>query len=440
VKSPPIYLLLASLTVATCTVHVAAAEDLYFGVLRLQPEPDSLYVRSGELVVVKLDVSQLTQEVKACQAMLGYSSTYLVAAPGCVVAGGGAWDELIYNSWDVGAGVPGEIDTAIGVYGASIPGSGTAADGTVAVITLLAGPNQGMTEVVFQPDGDDVNSTFLSNMTAQTVWPAKIDSQTIVIDDAAPTVAITSAAQGGQELIGTGRNATQGTVEITVAAGDALSGLAGPPEVTVTPDGESPQSTLPVGEAPPGTFHYVWSVTPATRNGVSTIHATATDRSGNVAGAPPQTFNVNKNRIAGIVELQQFVGASRTVVFTATGAVTKTWVVNVTGFSSFRAPYALDEVPDGVAGISAKTAWHLRRKLILTLDEDGQARGDFTDSSKLLGGDLNASNLVNVVDYTMMKSLWYTHDPRGDINGDGFVSTIDYTIMKLNWYQQGDPL
>ena len=439
-NSPAIRLLLTGLVIATCVVQLAAAEDLYFGVLQLEPEPDSLYVQSGELVMVKLDVSQLTQEVKACQAMLGYSSTFLLAAPGCVAPGGGAWDELIYNSWDVGAGVPGEIDTAIGVYGESMPGSGTSADGTVAVLTLLAGPNEGSTHVVFRPDAGDPHSTFLSTMGARIVWPTRVDSPAIVIDNTPPTVAITSATQNGQELIGTGRNAVQGTVEITVTSADDRAGLAGPPAVTVTPQGGPPENATFVSQTPPGTFHCTWSVTATTPNGSATINATATDRAGNVSHATPQSFSINKNRITGRIELQRFVGQSRTVVFTATGSATKTWAVNVTGFSAYVASYTLDDVPDGVTGLSAKTAWHLRRKLTLTLDANGQARGDFTDASMLLGGDLNASNAINVVDYTIMKSLWYTGDPRGDINGDGIVSVPDYTIMKLNWYRAGDPL
>ena len=74
--------------------------------------------------------------INACQAMLGYSSTYLTASAGCVVEGGGVWDQLIYNSWDVGSGVAGEIDTAIGVNAQGAVG--TDANGTVAIITLDA--------------------------------------------------------------------------------------------------------------------------------------------------------------------------------------------------------------------------------------------------------------------------------------------------------------
>ena len=431
--------LLAYALLVTCLGGAAAGQDLYFGLLELRATPESLYVRSGETVAVRLDVSQLQQEVKACQAMLGYSSAYLIARPGCVAPGGGAWDELIYSSWDVGAGAAGEIDTAIGVYGQSQPGDGTAADGTVAVITFLAGPSEGATSVVFRPDGDDVHSTFLSSMAAEIVWPTKVNSQPIVIDNMPPGVTITSARQNGQELIGSERKAVQGQVEISVVAADARSGMAGPPAVTVTPQGGSPETAAFTVESSPGTFQYVWTVSPTTLNGVATIRATGYDRAGNASEAAPQTFNVNKNRIAGRIELERFVGSSRTVIFVATGSATKIWCVSVSGFKGYVAPYVLDDVPDGVTGLSAKTAWHLRRKISLSLDPNGQATGDFTDASKLLGGDLNASNLVNVRDYTILRSHWFTTDPEGDINGDGLVNNFDYTIMKLNWYREGDP-
>ena len=152
-----------------------------------------------------MDVSGLPRKVNACQAMLGFSSYYLTAAaggvePGGVQPGGGVWDQLIYNSWDVGAGIQGEIDTAIGLDAQGAVG--TEADATVARITLTAGPHDGSTRVIFRPDIDDVESTFFSDILGQPLYPTvKTDSQWIVIDGADPIVYVVQP-NGGETLLG----------------------------------------------------------------------------------------------------------------------------------------------------------------------------------------------------------------------------------------------
>ena len=117
-----------------------------------------IYIKPGQTTTVWMRMAHLREMVKGCQAMLGYSSTYLDV--GNVAPGGGDWDEMIYQSW----AVPGEIDTAIGVKGSST--TGTQADGTVGVLTLTAKNVEGTTQLVFRPDADPdpglVKSTFFS--------------------------------------------------------------------------------------------------------------------------------------------------------------------------------------------------------------------------------------------------------------------------------------
>jgi len=174
-------------------------------VLWLNVQPDSLYVQPGDPVITDMDIHNLLQKVVGCQAMLGYSSAYLQASAGCVVPGGAPWDELIYNSWDIpGADVPGEIDTAIGIDATlEQPSTGTDADNTIAVITLTALNQEGTTEIVFRPDVDDIESTYLADMNAQAIWPEKYDSHVIVIDGTDPLVEVTSP-NGGENLKGGG--------------------------------------------------------------------------------------------------------------------------------------------------------------------------------------------------------------------------------------------
>jgi len=84
--------------------------------LILQTPAASLYIKTGEIAIIDMDAINLAQKVNGCQAMLGYESTYFPnPAAGVVTPGGGPWDLVIYDSWDVGSGIAGEIDTAIGV-------------------------------------------------------------------------------------------------------------------------------------------------------------------------------------------------------------------------------------------------------------------------------------------------------------------------------------
>jgi hypothetical protein len=105
-----------------------------------------------------------------------------------VAAGGGVWTELIYQSW----AVTDEIDTAIGVTLEGGP-TGTDADGTVAVVTLTAGTTEGLTRLIFRPDGTGGYVTALSDLNAQPVWPIKRDSVDIVIDGTPPADFVVTA-------------------------------------------------------------------------------------------------------------------------------------------------------------------------------------------------------------------------------------------------------
>ena len=414
----------------------ALAEEHHYGILELNPTISSRYVQPGETVVVRLDVAQLEQAVKACQAFLAYESLYLEAVS--VVPGGGDWDELIYEH----RAIAGDVDMAVGVLGQTTPGAGTVAEGTVAIVTFLAKDHDGVTQVDFRPNLGDLESTFLSNLAAEIVWPTTANSPSIIVDGTPPVVQVVAATQVGRDLLA-GDNAIQGTGTIVVEATDALAGLVGPPEVEVTlADGTVEAATF-IAEGPAGRYRYEWSVDAGTPNGPAAIAAVAEDRAGNIGGATGE-IRVNKNRITGTIELDRFDGSavdfSRLVTFVASGATTRSQEVTVVGFSNHMADYVVDDVPDLATRLSAKTAWNLRRRLTVTLDADGQASGvDFVGPKRLLGGDLNGDNLVNLQDYARLKLAWLTAEPSADIDGDGMASVFDYVIMKLAWYLAGEP-
>ncbi len=269
-------------------------------------------------------------------------------------------------------------------------------------------------------------------------------SQAVTVTDAeAPVIAITSATQGALELLGGGApNAVVGVVAITVTASDQCA-LVGNPAVTVTPFGGAAEAATFVNQSPTGTFHYTWAVTASTPNGLATIDAGVADAAPNAAAAMA-TFNINKHEIAGTVELEWLAppagGLVRTVTFVATGgASSKTWNIPVSfAHGSTTGTFSLVDVPAGTANLSAKTAWNLRRRLAVSYTDD-RAVVSFTGTARVLAGDINASNSVNVLDYSVMKAQWLSANPISDINGDGQVNIGDYSPMKLNWFVVGDP-
>lgn len=206
--------------------------------LYLQPTPTSFYIKTGETMVVHMNVANLQQNVNACQAMLGYSSTYFEdPSSGAVAAGGGVWDQLIWDSWSDSSGIPGEIDTAIGVNAQGA--TGTNADGKVAIITLTAGTTEGVTRMIFREDLDPdpglIKSTFLADINNGPVWPAKVDSTNVYIDGSDPTIGNLAATQNSTDVLDCAATTVQGTVNISVDASDALAGLDGPPILEIDP-------------------------------------------------------------------------------------------------------------------------------------------------------------------------------------------------------------
>jgi len=401
------------------------------------------YMQPGDSITVDMDVENLIQLVNACQAMLGYSSTYFEdPTGGTIQAGGGVWDQIIWDSWADTSGISGEIDTAIGLEAQGAVG--TDDDGTVAKITLTSKTGvDGTTQIVFRADADPdpglVKSTFLSDMSAQPVWPAKFNSQTIVIDGTDPVISDIAAEQDSIDLIA-GGTAIQGTVDITISASDALAGLDGVPVVTVTPFGGS--SYVPAGtDNLDGTFSYTFTVDSSTENGTAAIEVTATDKSGNTAN-DSATFEINKNQVVATVELESLAAdVTRDVTFVVTDAgdavlMTETVAVDFLDTTD-QGTATLTDVPDGAAHVSAKTAWNLRKRLDVT-PVDGQVAVDFTGTDKLKGGDLNGSNSINILDYSILRVNFNLPNDVADIDASGAVQLGDYMIMRANWFQVGD--
>jgi len=264
-------------------------------VLVVTVDDESVYVRPGEPVISGLFVFFLDQKVNACQAVMEYDTTFFSdPVGGCITAGGGPWDLVIWDSWKDTAGIPGKIDAAIGVD--ALGAFGTDENRFVAKITLVTSGVEGITQILFRPDISDVESTFFADVLANAVTPEwKVGSRFIYIDGTPPLVNIIAAEQNGNQLLGPGApSAVQGDVTITVAASNILAGLTAIPSVSVTPQGGPPQDITSTGlNNGDGTFSYTYTITPTTLNGLAAINTGAVDKSGNSA-SDSETFRIKK--------------------------------------------------------------------------------------------------------------------------------------------------
>lgn len=269
-------------------------------------------------------------------------------------------------------------------------------------------------------------------------------TRTVLLDTVPPVIGNLTAVQSGLNVLGCANPTLQGQVQISVEASDASAGLVVPPTLTVTQGAASLTATY-VDENPAGTFNYTITVDETTANGTWTITATAKDEADNSASTSGEIC-VNKNQVTGTISYSTLSNGSfsrtRNVVLVATdsaGTVLKSWTVavvfaNSAGTQIASGTYTLTDVPAGMAKLSAKTAWHLRKRQAVTADGNGQTIADFT----LLGGDIKQDNIVNILDYSLLKSNWNTTNAAADINGDGVVQLLDYSLQKGSWFKRGD--
>jgi len=57
----------------------------------------------------------------------------------------------------------------------------------------------------------------------------------------------------------------------------------------------------------------------------------------------------------------------------------------------------------------------------------------------LKAGDLTGDNVVNTLDYSVLRFNWLTINATADVTGDGIVNTGDYNPLQANFYTVGDP-
>jgi hypothetical protein len=432
----------------------------------------NLFVQSTDPVVVDMKVAALgANTIIAAEALLGYNSNLLtLVSPTPAVSPESGWSVIVDDDSIVGA--LGLVDSAIGLNLVGPGNDGISADTTVAKVNFTAdapgitvGFFRAQTNGEFNPDGSFLKDTrltksalgvpsFLSSFTA--------NSGELVIDDLDPTIA-TPAVSGTQVqpsvltpvdvLAPASRVLRNGTpVILTFTATDAglagLDALDASDDLVLTADNgvtilNSSNYTVSASESLGVVTYTVTLTVPVTATtGTYAVEATVLDRSGNQSAEALLGSFVIANEAIATVELQSFTATTRDVTFVATnggGSVLATWTKTITNFSGGIGSVALENVPAGTAAISAKTAWTLRSKVPASFSLVGVGAVSLTGGDLLKAGDLTGDNVVNTLDYSVLRFNWLTINATADVTGDGIVNTGDYNPLQANFYTVGDP-
>lgn len=282
---------------------------------------------------------------------------------------------------------------------------------------------------------------------------ASASSATFEADNSAPYAQVLSAKQGTTELIGsTTDEANQGTVAIAFEATDR--NLIGTPTITVTDALGNPITLGTLTDTGTGEYDVDATIDANTANGAATVTVTTEDSVGNSTTRSTQ-FDVNKSQLTVTLQLESVTTGSITRCITLklgepSGAHTYSTSQPVT-FTNGMATMNLKSIPyDGAwTTLSAKDRFHTLRRTVNLFDPSGnqQFSANLTGNSKLLGGDLNDDNVVDIIDYAAYAYQYGLTLPaagcdytgwHADINGDTKVGTADYTYIQIRWLAQGD--
>jgi hypothetical protein len=375
------------------------------------------------------------------------------------------WDVLINDIQDDG-NVIGLLDAAIGLSFDFVDPAGSDSDQTIGDVELVSGLDEGETlffhrlKLATDEFGGDTRLT-TGGPTPAYLTPFTSNSSMITIDGTAPLIADPAEYATIEQFAADVNTVTtldavtvQGAVDITAAAYDALAGiedakaevtLVGPADYTATQTGVTagPQ----IASEDYTTYSFIYMVDETTLNGTYNVIFTVTDRSGNQSVETLGTILINKNQLEVEVELQGLVNGSvtRDVVFAftnASGGLIETHTETVV-FTDGAGRVIFTDVDVTTARLSAKAGTHLRKRLDVAFDAYGQADIAFTGADLLRGGDLNNDNVVNTLDYSILRFYWmsdHVNAYTADIDGSGFVGTGDYNLLRGNFYTAGDPL
>jgi len=434
---------------------------------RTQDADGNVFIQPDDSLYATIEVNDLTARIAGVEVLLGYSTDYFSSSSIGLTAD---WDVLINGHEDDTTAI-GKLDAAIGLSFSATPPEGLDADQLIGDVELTGQGIEGETMFFHRvrlPSDPFGGETRLTTGGASPVFlaPFTTNSATIITDGSAPAIDTGSATatqeqasepapvdvfdpanyvfRNGQPVVMTftatdagpaGLDPDDASIDLVLTASNGTT-LLDSADYTVT--------ATAAGEVV--TYTVTMDIPADATNGTYEVTATVQDRSGNQSDpATLGQFQIATELLA-TVELQAFTGGLREVTFVATassGAVLETWTatVSLTGTGTVPAStgsVSLEDVPAGTVALSAKTAWNLRSKVAVSFTPEGVGTADLTGADLLPGGDLTGDNVVNTLDYSVLRYRYLTTDPTGDINGDGAVNLDDYALLQANFYTGGD--
>ena len=250
-------------------------------VLTLAETADSKFVRPGETVTVKLNVSGLAgREINSIQALLQFDNTRLTN-PSITKSSLSPWNAGLEPLKTISGD---KIDYSIGITGS------TSADAEIAVLTFTAGTTEGSAFVRFRPD-EPPKYTKVVQTDLVDLLPSKIDAGPIVVDGTPPVVVLKSPV-GGEFILG------GGSCAITWTTTDA-----NPDTVTIeytTNNGTTWTVLRDWAAAEPDDGSYTWAV-PNVNSDQCKVRVTAKDLAGNQSASDASDTNFTIDSTAPVV-------------------------------------------------------------------------------------------------------------------------------------------
>jgi hypothetical protein len=358
---------------------------------------------------------------------------------------------------------------------ATVQAAADSVAGTATVIFSAGAP--GSVTVTAVPDSLTVDETSTATATVVDQYGNPVPNETVTfsvisgLGTVAPTTGTTDAA---------------GQATTTLSSEDV-----GSVTVQAVADSVADTATVIFSAGAPGSVTVTAVPDRVTVSGTSTVTAIVTDQYGNPVPDETVTFSVISGSgtvvpdtettdaageatttlssdVAGTVTVQALadsVAGTAQVVFwvpygTLQGQVTEEgrptppdarWEISLTvKLSQSGSVVRTETVRTDASGVFTITdiepgtydAW-VKHSHTLAQCADGVqiAAGGLTtvDFGTLLEGDANDDNFIDIVDFSIWKSLFGTSDPTADFNNDGIVDIVDFSMWKVNFGQSGCP-
>ena len=422
----------------------------------------NLFVQPGDIVRVAVDVDALQEKISGVEAMLGFNTEFFTVGAPSSLSGVDPWIYELHNVFSQD-GVYGKVDANVGLRFNYDSPEGTTDDLQVADIALGSLTDvEGVTRVYFRTRMANDNPFMRTRLSGYdgvndiVLTPFTMNTGIITVDGTAPEIADFTATQVQEGVpvdVFDNVFTVQGTVVFTVDLFDALAGIEDQAVVLTLTNQDDPSitATLPLDSTATievngedwTRYTFVLTVDSATPNGTYLVEVDGMDRSGNLSATLTGILQIDVNQIVVTVQLEGAVTGpfNRIVTFLATDAaqqVIGTWVREIEFTGGFGTDTLL-LVPADTVRLSAKTQYHLRRRVDVTLDVNGEPIAEFIGANMLLGGDLNGDNVVTMTDFNRLRFHWFTANDVADITGNGATTQADFDILRGNWFTEGDP-